>query len=126
MRTDAVSGTLKALLRRHNKTISELSAGTGIPPTTLYSMQSKTTNVANLDHLKRIAAFFHEDVLVFFEDEDYQRPIELSTKERLLVTEFRQMNAVGKQKVLDYTEDIGGNHKYRGGGKNAQESAAGL
>ena len=112
MREDAVSSTLKALLKKNGTTIAELSAATKIPAPTLYSMQSKRTNTANLDHLRRIAEFFHEDIHVFFGEEDYQKPIELSDRERVLLTLCRKMNDKGQQRVLDYAEDISVNRKY--------------
>ena len=108
----SVSSVLKTLLNEHQRTIKELSDATGIPAPTLYSMQTKRTNTVNLDHLCKIAKFFHEDVSIFFVGQHYQKPIELTDQERLLLTVCRKMNHAGMSKVTEYAEDICGNRRY--------------
>lgn len=112
MRSNAIATTLQALLDRSKMTAKELSNATGIKPTTLYSMLGKTTNQADLENLKILADYFGENISIFCGVEDYEKPIELSDQERILLSSFRGMTALGKERLMAYIDDIKDNPRY--------------
>lgn len=117
MKSNAIASTLQSLLNRENITAKELSKATGISPTTLYSMLGKTTNQADLEKLKILADYFGENVSIFCGIEDYEKPIELSDQERILLSSYRGMTKLGKERLLAYIDDIKDNPKYVTSGK---------
>ena len=112
MKSNAIASTLQSLLARDKITVKELGKATGISPTTLYSMLGKTTNQADLERLKTLADYFGENVSIFCGIDEYEKPIELSEQERILLSSYRGMTSLGKQRLLAYIDDIKDNPKY--------------
>ncbi len=117
MKNNAIATTLRWLLDREKITAKELSKATGIKPTTLYSMLGKATNQADLENLKLLADYFHENISIFCGVDEYERPVELSDQERLLLASFRGMTVLGKERLMAYVDDIKDNPKYVSAGK---------
>ena len=109
MEKNAVAKTFNYLLEESKMTVSELSQATGIPPTTLYSMAKKQTNQADLGLLKTLSEYFHKDVSIFFGVDDYKEPIELTDKEKVILTIFRSLNQKGQSRLSEYASDLGNN-----------------
>ena len=112
MEKSTIAVALQHMLDSHKTNVVELGKKTGIPATTIYSMLNKKTTQADLRTLKQLADFFGEDINIFCGLETYERPIQLTDKERLLLMSYRGFSEAGKNRLFDYLDDMSVNPKY--------------
>ncbi len=98
------------LMRRDGVNVSQLSAMTSIPASTLYAMLKKNTNEADFGNLKKIAAAFGENISVFCGADGYVRSLE--PEEEQLLNWYRRMNRAGQARLLEYAAEIGEHPRY--------------
>ena len=112
MKSGEIAKALRYLMLQEKISVNELSTLTGIPASTLYAMLKKTTNQADLGHLKTLADFFHEDINVFCGIEEYSRPAELDPNEKSLLEAYRKVNERGQSRLLEYAAELTQNPSY--------------
>lgn len=114
---------LDNLMQNHGLNKRTLSQSCGIPYTTIVGLYSKGYEGARMSTIKGLAHFFgvSTDYLIRDEitDPNYGLPVsaapasDLATDERQLVTDYRNLNDQGKEKVRDYVADLKDNQKYK-------------
>ena len=114
MDNSTVVEAIKHLMDTHHISTAELSKGTGIASSTMYSMLEKKSNVVNLDHLVKIADYFSVDLNIFAGVENYKPPLELDDKERMILTAYRRLNKRGKSRLSEYADELCYNSRYTG------------
>ena len=114
MENSTVVEAIRYLMDTHGISAAELSKGTGIATSTMYSMLEKKSNVVNLDHLVKIAEQFHVDLNIFAGVEKYKPPLELDDNERMLLSAYRNLNRRGKTRLIEYAEELCYNKRYTG------------
>ncbi len=107
-----IAKTIRCLMERDGVNVHQLSMRTGIPASTLYAMQKKSTNEADIRNLKKIADAFGERLDIFCGREAYVRPVELSAEEHRLLDAFRAVNPAGKGRLLAYAAELAEHPRY--------------
>lgn len=100
-----------------------LSQSCGIPYTTIIGLYSKGYEGARMSTVRGLAHFFgvSTDYLITDEITDPHYGLSspaapvpaLSADEQQLITDYREFNAEGKEKVRDYVADLADNPKYK-------------
>ena len=100
-----------------------LSQACGIPYTTIIGLYKKGYEGARMSTVRGLAHFFgvSTDYLITDEITDPHYGLSspaapvpaLSADEQQLITDYREFNAEGKEKVRDYVADLADNPKYK-------------
>ena len=109
--------------RRGIKSKRQLAEMAGIPGSTLTSFYNKGYDKMKLSTLKMLAKSLGVSIDYLARDEitdpDYgisehkNEKMDLTFDEQQLVTDYREFNAEGKEKVRDYVADLKHNPKYK-------------
>ena len=108
-----IARSLRFLMRRDRVNVNQLSIQTGIPASTLYAMLKKSSNEANVIHLKKIAEFFGESLDIFCGLDSYVRPAKVAADEAQILSYYRGMNSSGRSRLLEYAAEVGENPRYQ-------------
>ena len=91
------------------KNINSLSKQSNIPYTTLKNFYTRGTENVGLSTLKKIASFFNVTLdYLIYENITY----ELDKSEQNIIESFRQLNDIGKEKLITYADDLLSSKKY--------------
>ncbi len=91
------------LLKEKKKTKAELAKAAGIPYTTLDSMLKRDSDTTRLATIFKIAQYLDVSVEELVFDGDFKTPLDdlsFSDEERILISDFRQIDERGKNTVL--------------------------
>ena len=108
-----ISKSLRYLMDRDGMNVYQLAPKVGVPSTTIYSILHKRSMQADISVLAKLAAFFKEDIRIFLGVDQYEKPVHLSSEERLLLSMYRRLNTEGRKKIMDYAGDITSLEKFR-------------
>lgn len=127
---------LKEALEYAEMSVATLSKSTNIPASTLYSIIDRDSDTVGIDKVKKIEQALNavpgseiyyllygiesEDVDVSTRQQDLSR---LTSDELngLMNYRFKELNAKGQVKVIEYAEDIGSIHEYMSPKRQKQE-----
>lgn len=113
MQEDMIAKAFRYMVDKSGKKMAEISAQTKIGKSTLYAMQNKNSNQADILLLKKLADYFGEDISIFCGVEDYKPPIKLDERERVIISIFRSMNEQGRAQMYSQAMDLGELSKYK-------------
>ena len=108
-------GTRLKYLRKLEKiTQQQLATSLGIAKSTI-SMYENGQREPDFETLEAIADYFNVDMRTFFPNDRDASPIKagFSRDEEYLLSCFRGMNKEGRDKLLEYTDDLFSLPKYR-------------
>jgi len=108
-----IARSMRYLMIRDGINVNQLSIRSEIPASTLYAMLKKSTNEANILHLKRIADVFGESISIFCDLDTYERPVELTSEESRILQYYRGMDPAGQARLSEYAAEVGENPRYR-------------
>lgn len=112
-RSACVSEAFRYLKKRKNVTVREIARETGVPETTLYSINGRACDRANMALLKTLADYFQTDVSIFCGLRDYTPPLRLTGQQKELLALFGELTDDAKRRVLENIGDIHANPKNR-------------
>lgn len=95
-----------------NLTNDELAKLSGVPKGTLDKILSGVTKDPKLGTLKALAKVFKCTLDDFDDNEAPNRNSLLSDKENILLENYNKLNSIGKEKLIEYSEDLAVNIKY--------------
>lgn len=110
-RSACVSEAFRYLKKRRNVTIREIAKAIDVPETTLYSINGRACDRANMGLLKSLADFFHVDVSIFCGLKDYKPPVRLTSQQKELLNRFGELTEDAQRRVLENLDDIYSNPK---------------
>ena len=108
-----VSDAFRYLLREHPIQIRELAKATGISENTLYTINGRNSDRANMAVLKKIADYFQVDVSIFCGYKSYKQPKRLSEDESNLLEIYGGLTEAAKKRVTELIMDVYENPKNR-------------
>jgi transcriptional regulator with XRE-family HTH domain len=100
---------IMSLFDESEKSDFDLEKEIGLPRSTIYKWR-KGVNKAYKNYVIQIADYFNVSVDYLLGRETPSNG--LSDEERELLDLYKKLNATGKQKLLEYAEDLTGNTKY--------------
>lgn len=95
-----VSTAFNVLLERCGKTVKQVSNETGINDKVLYGIAQSNRSKADMRVLKRLAAYFGVDMVIFAGIEDYVEPFRPTQEEIALLEKLRAMPQQKQQQAL--------------------------
>ena len=112
-RSACVSEAFRYLKKRRNVTIREIAKAIDVPETTLYSINGRACDRANMGLLKTLADYFGTDVSIFCGLKSYKPPVRLTSQQEELLNHFGELTEDAKRRVLENLDDIYSNPKNR-------------
>lgn len=105
---------IKKLLEMHGMKAATLSAKTGIPKSTIYSIINRNNKNVDYSIMEKIADALDVPVEYFFDRSENKiiEPQEDSPEKKLLVF-FYALNDDGKAKLIEYADDLVSSGKYK-------------
>ena len=73
----------------------------------------KGTNSPNIEYLDKLCDIFNIQINDIFEKHENKETENLTTDEKKLLNNYKQLNQEGKEKALDYVNDLTENPKYK-------------
>lgn len=109
------ANNLKKLLDKCDLSVAELSRRSGVTATTLYNVLSgqRLLSRVNVSDTIAIASALGVTVEELLSGEEVTLDRELSFGELNLITRYRRLNEVGRQKVVDYVSDLEATELYK-------------
>ena len=114
VKSECVSEAFRYLLQRKNATVREVARETGLPENSLYGINSRHCDRADMRILKVLADYFGEDITIFCGLDCYVRPKELSKQEKDILDICRELNAEARQRAYALLSDIAANPANQG------------
>ena len=108
-----VSDAFRYLLREHPIQIRELAKATGISENTLYTINGRNSDRANMSVLKKLADYFQVSVDIFCGYKSYKPPKRLSEDESNLLEIYEGLTETAKKRVTELIMDVYENPKNR-------------
>lgn len=112
-RNACVSEAFRYLKKRNNVTVRDIAKAIGVPESTLYSINGRACDRANMTLLKSLADYFQTDVSIFCGLKHYKPPVRLTAQQKELLTRFGALTDDAKRRVLENLNDIYSNPKNR-------------
>ena len=112
-RSACVSEAFRYLKKRRNVTIREIAKAIDVPETTLYSINGRACDRANMGLLKTLADYFQTDVSIFCGLKNYKPPVRLTPQQTELLNRFGELTDDAKRRVLENLDDIYSNPRNR-------------
>lgn len=112
-RSACVSEAFRYLKKRKNVTVRDIAKAIGVPESTLYSINGRACDRANMTLLKNLADYFQTDVSIFCGLKNYKPPVRLTSQQQDLLTQFGELTDDAKRRVLENLDDIYSNPKNR-------------
>ena len=105
---------LKYLRKSENITQQDLASSLGIAKSTI-SMYENGQREPDFETLEAIADYFNVDMRTFFPNDTQHAPppAELSSDEERLLSLYRELNEEGREKLIDYADDMTRSGKYK-------------
>ena len=100
---------LKKMKKISGKTSKQISEETNIPKSTidkLFAGQTKEPYLVSTRAIVHCMGFTLDDLYDFENSQSYTQ------EEKAIINNYRNLNEKGKQKLLEYSEDLIGNAKY--------------
>lgn len=92
------------LLKRDGIKAADFSRATGISEATISTWKKR--NAISTKHLKTVAEYFKVPLNVFFGIPENSQLFELTAQDTALLVMFKDLNELGKRKVMEYTSDL--------------------
>lgn len=73
----------------------------------------KGTNSPNIEYLDKLCDIFNIQINDIFEKHENKETENLTSDEAILLNNYKQLNQEGKEKALDYVNDLTENPKYK-------------
>ena len=112
-RSACVSEAFRYLKKRKNVTIRDIAKAIGVSESTLYSINGRACDRANMLLLKSLADYFQTDVSIFCGLKNYTPPVRLTPQQQELLTRFEELTDAAKRRVLENLDDVYSNPKNR-------------
>lgn len=103
---------LKHIILSKYNSVREFSKIVEIPSTTLTSALDKGIGGMAVDRIIKICDILNIDVKTFEPLENTAQTNNLSQEETILLENYNKLNSKGKEKLLDYSDDLTTNVKY--------------
>ena len=110
-RSACVSEAFRYLKKRKNVTVRDIAKAIGVPESTLYSINGRACDRANMALLKSLADYFQTDVSIFCGLKSYKPPVRLTPQQEELLSRFEALTDNAKRRVLENLDDIYSNPK---------------
>ena len=108
-RSACVSEAFRYLKKRKNVTVRDIAKAINVPESTLYSINGRACDRANMILLKNLADYFQADVSIFCGLKNYRPPVRLTPQQKELLTRFEELTDAAKRRVLENLDDIHSN-----------------
>lgn len=108
---DSISSVMDFLVKRSGKNLRQVADETGIPYQTLYNIRSRASSRTSLRVLKALADYFGEDISIFLGLEGYERPFQITGRERALLEGYRRLGDAARLRIEGAVEDALSNEK---------------
>ena len=103
------TGYIKELIKNTGLNLKSFAERSGIPYTTLRSMLERGVENASVNNVIKVCRALNICVESLYEQ---CNNIQLTKEEKLLLDNYNSLNNIGKEKLLDYSNDLIGNVKY--------------
>ena len=100
---------IKELIKNTGLNLKSFAERSGIPYTTLRSMLERGVENASVNNVIKVCRALNICVESLYEQ---CNNIQLTKEEKLLLDNYNSLNNIGKEKLLDYSNDLIGNVKY--------------
>ena len=100
---------IKELIKNTGLNLKSFAERSGIPYTTLRSMLERGVENASVNNVIKVCRALNICVESLYEQ---CNNIQLTKEEKLLLDNYNSLNNIGKEKLLDYRNDLIGNVKY--------------
>lgn len=100
---------IKELIKKTGLNQKNFAEKTGMPYTTLRSMLERGVENASVNNVIKVCRALNICVESLYEQ---CNNIHLSREEKLLLDNYNSLNSIGKEKLLDYSNDLTENIKY--------------
>lgn len=101
------------LLKDQGKRPADVTEATGIS-STVFSEWKSGKSQPKVDKLVKIARYLGTTVEYLVTGEDPVPGVKLSSDEDSLLSAYRSLNSLGREKAAEYVSDLAGNEKYTG------------
>ena len=107
-----IGTVLSEVLKEKNLSVNQLAQTSGVNVNTLYSIIKRNNTKVDIAVLLKICDVLNVNIERFYGDYVKEHTQLLTTDEKNILTTYRKLNPLGKEKAIDYISDLADNIKY--------------
>lgn len=107
-----IGSKLDILITSRGRKVNDVARAANVPASTVYSIIKRDNTKADLEDLQRLAKELGVTLEYFVDGYEPESVSVLTATEHQLLTDYRQLNQEGREKLTEYASDLVDTGKY--------------